>query len=310
MWYGILSFSSLLENFAGVPFTTTWTIRVWRAPRVIVDPETPWVISPVREDWSSPTPQNGAATEDPATGRVAVLRKPVVSVGEVGFPLPSIHQPTSHDLRARESLAEPTDILAGLEKGYNTTGSVWLDPTVPWSAAIETFYVLLSVKGVTPAHALLRILSKLVSIGAFATGTGLFASTTLVTIERALVMLVLVLLSGLLGRVTAMYMASEMIRTEPVIHRVVKNREEAGKYLEAIFRQPEIACEVLGHVIVQGRCVKKFGKSLRWSGLLGVLARPYDLTRLATWRRGSRTRMPRAGAGGEYLMQPPEVERV
>lgn len=68
---------------------------------------------------------------------------------------------------------------------------------------------------------------------------------------------------------------------KPVLHHVVKNRNEAGQYLEAIFRVKEIACEVKGHIIVQGRSVKKFGVGIRWSDLLGVLARPFDLSKIA-----------------------------
>jgi hypothetical protein len=34
-------------------------------------------------------------------------------------------------------------------------------------------------------------------------------------------------------------------------------------------------------VLIDGRCVKKYGKKLRWSTFLGVLASPYDLSKLA-----------------------------
>lgn len=157
-----------------------------------------------------------------------------------------------------------------------------MDQEAPWSSAADAFYVLLSVQGVSSAHAFLRVFSKLISIGAFAVGTALFASSTLVTIIVALITATLILCAGIFGRVTAMYMASEMMRNEPVLHRVVRSRAEAAKYLEAIFRQPDLACEVLGHVIIQGRCFKRLTRRLRRSHLLGVLAKPYNLTRLAT----------------------------
>lgn len=179
-----------------------------------------------------------------------------------------------------------------------------MDAAAPWSSAGEAFYVLLSVKGIATWHEALRTVSRVLSVGALAFGTGLFASATLVTIEPALIVLLLVLGSCIMGRATAMYMASEMIRNKPVIHRVVRSRAEAGTYLEAILRQPGVACEVLGHVIVQGRCVKKFWTRywwLRWTGPLGILAPPFDLRRLAT--RGSGFVRSRPDTASEYLMQ-------
>ena len=68
-----------------------------------------------------------------------------------------------------------------------------------------------------------------------------------------------------------MAMASQMMRHKPVLHRVVKSRMEAGRYLEAIFRQPDIAAEVLGHIVLNGRCIKRFGRRVRWSNILGYV---------------------------------------
>ncbi len=38
---------------------------------------------------------------------------------------------------------------------------------------------------------------------------------------------VLILSAGILGRVTAMHMASRMMASQPVLHRVVESREDA-----------------------------------------------------------------------------------
>ncbi len=51
--------------------------------------------------------------------------------------------------------------------------------------------------------------------------------------------------------------------------RFVVYNKKAESYLEAIFRKPEIACEVLGRVMMQGRCFRKFGMRIRWSSILG-----------------------------------------
>lgn len=172
------------------------------------------------------------------------------------------------------------DILSGFIKGYNTVGRVVMDGE-PWSAQNNPFYVLISIKGVSPPHAALRVFSKLLSIGVFTVGTAIFASTTLVTIMAAVVVATLVLVAGVFGRVTAMWMASEIMKDKPVIHRVVTNQQEAEQYMDEMLRIPDCIFEILGHVVVNGRCVKRYGSHMRWSKILGVLARPYDITRLA-----------------------------
>jgi hypothetical protein len=163
--------------------------------------------------------------------------------------------------RPRTQVAEFTDhnadVLTRLERGYSTKGAICMNMNKPWSQADDAFYVLLSVKGISLGHATLRVVSKIASICVFALGTGLFASATLITILEALVTAAMILCAGIFGRVTAMWMASTMMANRPVLHRVVQNRKEAEECLEAIFRQPEIACEVKGHIILQGRCVKK-----------------------------------------------------
>ncbi|KAH8796380.1 hypothetical protein BGZ57DRAFT_998130 [Hyaloscypha finlandica] len=277
-WFGIVAMSSLMENLAGVPFSRQWTIRVSRAPRIEIDEGAPWAIEPPQENYAPPTvssplvgkPLNYSGDEDigvTTTERITTFATSsrTSSYNIERKPLPSQLSPDY----------QPVDILEGLEKGYNTVGRIVLDRTKPWSASNDAFYVLLSVKGVSHAHAIFRVFSKFISICVFATGTCLFASSTLVTILASLVTAALILCAGIFGRVTAMWMASEMMKNKPVLHRVVQSRDEAGKYMDAILRQKGIACEVLGHVIVEGRCIKKFGKRLRWSSLLGVLASPY-----------------------------------
>lgn len=77
-------------------------------------------------------------------------------------------------------------------------------------------------------------------------------------------------------------MASELMKGRPILHKVAKNRKEAELYIEAILRKPDMVFEVLGHVINDGRIIKRYRKPLRWSSILGVLADPYDITKLAT----------------------------
>lgn len=63
------------------------------------------------------------------------------------------------------------EILNRLERGYNTHGRVVMDMNKPWSAANNAFYVIISVRGVSHPHAILRVLSKFLSIGVYTVGT-------------------------------------------------------------------------------------------------------------------------------------------
>ncbi|KAH8886644.1 hypothetical protein GQ53DRAFT_341669 [Thozetella sp. PMI_491] len=268
VWYLGVAFSSILENFAGVPFTKTYTIRAWRAPPVVVDDQSPWVRPP------------GDHSEN--THEMDDLQ---IQTEAYHIPLSPIHPPLQRRMTASErqhaTFDDPVNVLMNIEKGYSSDAMIWMDHSRPYSQGYDAFYILLSVKGISTPHAFLRVFSKVISIGAFAVGTALFASATLITIMEALVTASLILCAGIFGRVTAMWMASTMMRHKPVLHRVVNNREEAGKYLQAIFKLDDVACEINGHVIVQGRCVKRLSRTWRWSRLFGVLSKPYSLSKMA-----------------------------
>ncbi len=100
----------------------------------------------------------------------------------------------------------PRDLLENLKRGYSNDGMIWMDHSKPYSQANNTLYILLSVKGVSTAHASLRVFSKVISIGAFAVGTALFASATLITIMEALVTAAIILCAGIFGRVTVSFL--------------------------------------------------------------------------------------------------------
>jgi hypothetical protein len=292
IWYAITIFSSILDNFSGVPFTRTWTIRVWRAPPLAVDEHSPWVRQPDPEalaaeaQWGhdeyevSPNQDssgnNNYYQHHPSGDNGAGANAPLVNPPALG------RRKTAAELQ-KNDFDDPSKILDGLDKGYSNNARIRMDLSDSYSQADDAFYVLLSVMGVEPLHAGLRIISKILSIGVFAVSTGLFASAALITIIEALVAASLVLVAGIFGRVVAMSMTSMMIGKigKPVLHKVVANRETAGRYLNAIFGLKDVACEVKGHSIVDGRCVKKLAGPLRLSNILGVLARPFDLSKLA-----------------------------
>lgn len=190
-WYGCVAFASLLENFAGVPFTRQWKLRVSRAPKVEISPDAPWSIPEI--EMRHRTDIQPSSSKGPST-----------SSEEVAFHPQQLTPRGSQYSAVSQQLFGRGEILRNLEKGYNTFGRVLIKPDQPWSAANNAFYVIISVRGITTPHAFLRVLSKLVSIGAYTAGTGIFASSTLATIPVAVVVACLVLIAGVFGRVVAM----------------------------------------------------------------------------------------------------------
>ncbi|KAL9005233.1 MAG: hypothetical protein Q9188_001993 [Gyalolechia gomerana] len=173
-----------------------------------------------------------------------------------------------------------TEILDALEAGYNCKGQVIRDGNEPWSSSRVPFYVIISLEGISGSHAALRVFSKAFAVGVFVTGTAIFASTQLVEMSVAVAVLCLVLGAGVFGRVIAMWMASEMMKTKPVLHRVVKSRGLAAEYLDRILSIDGLVVEVMGHVIVNGMCIHRYNPWFRWSNWLGLLAGPYNIGKL------------------------------
>ena len=100
-------------------------------------------------------------------------------------------------------------------------------------------------------------------MGVFAAGTALFVGASFITITVALTVLGV----GVFGRVIAMWIAWEMIKTKPVLHRVVRNRGMAAEYVEGILVIDGLVVEIMGHMVgVVGR-----SWAALFSGLVGVL---------------------------------------
>src|SRR6266487_3790617 len=167
-WFAIVAASSLLDNLAGVPFSHQWTIRVSRAPNIQIDEDAPWVIPEIPE-------LNGYAISGPKM-TISQSERDQISISIADQPSnPSINIPRKPVPRTLPTVPPPVqecmDTLTGLERGYNTVGGIVIDRSKSWSASNDGFYVILSVKTMSYAHAFLRIFSKLMSIGVFAIGT-------------------------------------------------------------------------------------------------------------------------------------------
>ncbi|KAI1382380.1 hypothetical protein F4677DRAFT_24702 [Hypoxylon crocopeplum] len=282
-WYLIVALSSLLENFALVPFTKQWTIRVSTAPSSIsISEDAPTIFAtrdyersdtncedgimqiPDRDNASPGLLQSG--TEIKFVGRVDTSQTKVAAV---------------EDIRNYSTTPNrgPGRFLSNLEKhGFNTIGQVSIDRA--WAASRQSILVIISQAGVTHSHAALRVVSKAISVGVFAAGTATFASASLITMSVALTTLCLVLGAGVFGRVASMWMVSEMMKERPVIHRVVRKEEEADDFMYEILNTEGLMFELLGHVFINRKCVKRYNRWFNWANIFGILVSPFNLKKL------------------------------
>lgn len=266
-WYLMLASSSILENFASVPFTRQWTLRVSRAPKVRISDDAPLVsqasrISLVPYTAHGPVKVEGTTKEATSTVQASV---------QAFESVPLVQRTTSN---------HSVEVLDALEAGFNCKGQIVRENAEPWSSSRVPFYVIISLEGVSGSHAILRVVSKATSVGVYAAGTAMFASAQMITISVALTILCLILGAGVFGRVVAMWMASEMMKTKPVLHQVVKSRGLAAEHIDHILNIDGLIVEVMGHVIVNGRCIARYNNWLRLSNWLGILAGPYDIGKL------------------------------
>lgn len=219
--------SSLFENLAGVPFTRQWSIRVWRAPRVKFFAGAPLVIK--RPD--AIRAQQMRVQKEASEFREPEMRIRAVNASltnskdlptwsdeaEVAYhddKLAQTHKPGEGHTDGDANLADFDEsrvfsdqigILDRLEKGCNTFSKFFLDPNRPyWSASHSSFYVIVSVRGVSNPHGALRLLSKIFSIVVYIVGTAMFASSTLATVPVAIVVASLVVIAAVFSRIIAM----------------------------------------------------------------------------------------------------------
>lgn len=286
-WYLMVALSSLLENLASVPFTRQWTLRISRAPKLTISDDAPYVTSrlqryPQQEQQQRHRPFSivHGTKQDPyslstETGPNSSSADSITSTIRTFEDVPPVKHTSSH---------HDTHALDALEAGFNTKGCV-VSRSETWSASRVPFYAIISLEGVSSSHAALRIVSKALTVGVFAAGTAIFASAQLISISVAVTALALILGAGVFGRVIAMWMASEMMKTKPMLHHVVKTHSMAGECIESILQIDDLVIEVLGHVIVGRRVVGRYSQWTSWSAWAGILAGPFDIGRLAAKSR-------------------------
>lgn len=139
------------------------------------------------------------------------------------------------------------------------------------------FYVVISIQGISRPHAIAQILAKAASVAVFAFGTALFASSTLMSISVALMVLCLLLSCGVAGRVISMWIVATISReTKPILHKLVKSEKEVGEYVDAIAKL-NLQLEIDGHIILAGHCVHSRSPLFSAATYIGLLAKPYNV---------------------------------
>lgn len=142
--------------------------------------------------------------------------------------------------------------------------------------------IMVSVVGQNKRDNIGRLLSKTVSVAVFVTGTAVFASVTLLSLVMAIVVLTLTLAAGVFGRAIAGWIIGRVSGTEPIIHIISDNEQEAYQAITEILclkshDGTHFQVEINGHIFVDERRVAS--RSPLKVAMLGVLAEPYDVTK-------------------------------
>lgn len=169
------------------------------------------------------------------------------------------------------------------------------------------FYVLISSQsGISRMNALMRCVSRALTVALFAFGTVLFASCQLMVVSGALLVLSVVLGCGILGRVVAMWLVYQLQGGDDgestILHALVKDQAEAADYIQEIVQLPGCLVELQGHVIVEGHCIYRGpGAWQRLETYIGILQRPFDIARKSI--RRPTFRQSAGPPGGHYSVQ-------
>jgi hypothetical protein len=183
--------------------------------------------------------------------------------------------------RVQDEVSDAQDILEVMKEGLNARSTVAIDGSEPYNRSRACFYAIISQEGVSAPQAFLRVFAKAMSVAVFAFGTTLFASAQLMSHAITVMVLSLVLFAGVFGRVVAMWMAAEMIKTEPILHAVVKDRRDAASHVQQILSIKGLVVEVSGQIFVNGHCVARQSEWFSTPTYLGLLAKPFDITKRA-----------------------------
>ena len=174
------------------------------------------------------------------------------------------------------------NVLDRLSAGVNTRNRLIIRDEEPSTSSSTCFYVVISVEGISSARAIAQVVSKGLTIAVFAFGTTVFASAALMSAVGTLLVLGLVMGAGVLGRVVAMWIASEMNKSsKPILHAVLKDRKDAARYVEEILRLNGLLIEIGSHVIIDQKVIMRRNQWFCWAKYLGLLAPPINVVKHA-----------------------------
>lgn len=143
--------------------------------------------------------------------------------------------------------------------------------------------VIVSIAGQNKGDQIWRLLSKSLSVGVFVAGTAIFASVTLLSLIMAIVVLTLTLAAGIFGRAIAGWVVAHVSKTEPMIHVISATEQEAYQAITKILSLrsndgTHFQVEINGQVFINEQRVASRSRLI--VATLGVLAEPYDVTRV------------------------------
>lgn len=244
-WFFLVIVVSFLENWASTPFTSSWTMRVSRAPTNIVLPQEAHCVLRNNQDPERRELLSNTHCDD--TGG--------------------------------------SDIIDRLRSGINSQSIIRLSVDGISTFPTACFYVIVSKQEVSDTRAFLRVFCKASSLAVYAFGTALFAGALLMSITVASIILSVVLPAAAFGRMNGMFMAWEMNRNnDAILHAIVKSKKEAAEHIESILAQPNLLVEIMGHIIVDGKVVARQNPWTSLASYIGFLAPPFNLYRLAAKR--------------------------
>ena len=206
------------------------------------------------------------------------------------------------DSNVDEKTTKAEIVNANLKQlGTLEPGNVKIVGSYDTTTACNRLLVLISVardsqddRGPTTSlfRSAIQVFLKLSALTIYVFATSIFAAVTLLALPMAQMILMLVVGAGILGRVLVGNIAHAIKQQNSVIHVIADSEQEAAGFVARVFedqKRPGIGTnfqiEIDGHVFVNQIRIKS--RSPWPVRILGVLAKPYELTRV---RRGALAR--------------------
>ena len=90
-----------------------------------------------------------------------------------------------------------------------------------------------------------------------------------------------VLEAGVFEGVVVMWMIFEMMKIKSIFHRVTKIKKQASEYIDCILSIDGLIVEVVGHIVVNGKCIQRCIQIFCSANWLGLLTESYNINKLA-----------------------------